>query len=995
MKSLRQSLLLGALFLSLGQLLSAADTSSAGSISGRIYNPRTGEYVRNAEVQIEGTQISAVSEEDGSYRIDGVPAGNVVLNIRYTGYAPVRDTLVLQAGKETVHNVQMSVSADKDEPIMLGVFVVSSEREGNAKAIMSQRNSMNITNSVASDVFGDVAEGNIGEFLKNMPGVELDTVEGDIRTVRLRGLGAEYTSVTVDGVALSSSDANTGSSSGSRAFSFEQVSLNSMDSIEVSKTSSADMDANAPAGTINLKTKRAFDRGGRRISWQANMAANSAALSLGESYGMGNSKTRKILPGGIFEYSDVFLNKKLGIILNVSESNVYSVSSRSTMTYNYGTTTADQRPVVPSTIAQVIGPRTTERFTTTLTVDYKAMPKLNVGFTYIYNYSDLYFNLRTATFTNGSRSAVVGDEPLVSFKTTGTGSSLTIANQAISKQGETQTFLPKFEYKMDNLNIEGRFAYSDSKSSYNPMGQRDTIFSSGSLKASGVTYQATRSSANKADWQIAQLSGGDWSSGASFTTPTITVNDGRHSRTRIGSGMLDGTFKLDALPMIVWKTGIKGQRDTRDYQLERENSLYTYTGPGSGTGAWKNYALPYSLDLDLIDAGNLSSTGGQLFVPDTQMITTLFREHPEYFTRSMTASNYYNTYVTNYKHYIEEITAAYLMGTAKLGKAQLRLGFRGEKTQTDSLEPDPLSEAEMTAAGYPTSGGKATTVAGMQYQYFTNPFVHRRGDYAHFFPSASVKYHITSNLDFQVGYSRTIRRPDFQDVAGVWLINEDSLTVSAPNTGLKPEISDNVSARLAYYFEPVGLLAANVYQNSVKGLYITSQMTAEQYGYSGDRDLSNYTFSTTTSGPDRTLITGVELEYSQSLSFLPHPLSGLNVRASYTHNEADSINPNMAPNTVSTGLNYTIWRVNTYANYNWVDNTPINATGANYRRHRSSLDIGASIKLHRNLSLFISARNVLNAPYINMQKMNANTPATAINYAVFGTAYTVGVRGSF
>lgn len=260
-----------------------AEASATGSVSGRIFNPQTGEYVRNAEVQIEGTNLMVVSEDDGSYRLAGVPAGDVVLVVNYTGYPQVREKLTLTPGGTITKNLDMyavkapkAAAADgKDQPIMLEAFVVSSEREGNAKAIMSQRSSMNITNTVASDVFGDIAEGNIGEFLKHIPGIELDTVEGEVRTVRLRGLAAEYTAVTMDGVSLASADANKGTDGAARAFSFEQVSLNSMDSIEISKTVSADVDANAPAGTINLKTKRAFDRGGRRIAWQTNLTGLS------------------------------------------------------------------------------------------------------------------------------------------------------------------------------------------------------------------------------------------------------------------------------------------------------------------------------------------------------------------------------------------------------------------------------------------------------------------------------------------------------------------------------------------------------------------------------------------------------------------------------------------------------------------------------------------------------------------------------------------------
>src|SRR5256885_11447487 len=51
--------------------------------------------------------------------------------------------------------------------VQLSAFTVSSEREGNSKAIMAQRRNMNITTSVSSDVFGDVTDGNVGEDRKS------------------------------------------------------------------------------------------------------------------------------------------------------------------------------------------------------------------------------------------------------------------------------------------------------------------------------------------------------------------------------------------------------------------------------------------------------------------------------------------------------------------------------------------------------------------------------------------------------------------------------------------------------------------------------------------------------------------------------------------------------------------------------------------------------------------------------------------------------------
>jgi len=45
-----------------------------------------------------------------------------------------------------------------------------------------------------------------------------------------------------------------------RSFSFGEVSVNALDRSEVNDTTSADQNAAAPAGAINLETERAFER---------------------------------------------------------------------------------------------------------------------------------------------------------------------------------------------------------------------------------------------------------------------------------------------------------------------------------------------------------------------------------------------------------------------------------------------------------------------------------------------------------------------------------------------------------------------------------------------------------------------------------------------------------------------------------------------------------------------------------------------------------------
>ena len=978
-------------------------SNAAGAITGRIFNPNTGEYVRNAQVRIEETGQTAVSEGGGEFRLAPVPAGKATLVVTFTGYRTATATVLVAPGATATQDLNL-VSAlegagNTGETIKLGQFVVSTEREGSAKAIMDQRNSMNVTNTVASDSFGDNAEGNIGEFLRHLPGVELDLFYGEVRNVRLGGLGSEYTAVTMDGISLASADANAGAAGNARAFTMEMASLNSMESIEVSKTVSADVDANAPAGTINLRTKRAFDRSGRRVSVQANVTAHSEAFNFKNSRGPDEDGTsQKIRPGGIFEYSDVFLNRRLGVVLNISESNVYQETLISSLTLNGTPTAADPRPLVVTALNFQHAPRFNKRFATTLTSDFRVSPELSVGLGVVYNYADLWTPQRTVIFNTGARTTVVGTDPLVSFRTSATNANVVANPVAVSKLGETFTLLPKFEYKRRSFGLEGKFAYSNATSWYDPLTRRSSARDANSPTATGVTFQAARSSTETMDWQFTQLAGPDISSGASFTNPAITTNDGRFSRSLLYSGEIIATLKTTPVLPIAWKSGIKSRMELRKFEDDQLSRRYDYLGTGTGTtGGLAGFRSPWEYDFDTNNGSITSLSGGNVFMPDLRRLGALYQDRPQDFRQNLGVdnANFYETNVARRRRYEEQIDAGFLMGTTSIRQFTVRAGLRWEDTSTDATEPDTRTPAEVRQAGFPVNAaGRATTIPGLQYQFLSQPRVHRTGNYDNLFPSGSIKYRITPNLDFHFGFSSTIRRPTYANIAGVWLINDVNFTVTAPNPNLRPETSDNYAARLAYYFEPVGQLALTFTQKNVQDLFITDRLTAEEFGYKGDDELSSYEFVTTDNGLDKIKIRGMELEYNQSLSFLGPLFRRLSVRGAYTRIYAEIPRANLTPHMASGGLNYTLNRLNVYTNWNWSDDVNTNLAGTTYRRHRSNLDAGGSWRLTNAYSLSVSARNVLNAPYINKQRF-ASGPTAMTRYEVTGISYTFAVRGSF
>jgi TonB-dependent receptor len=781
----------------------------------------------------------------------------------------------------------------------------------------------------------------------------------------------------------------------------EMASLNSMESIEVNKTISADVDANAPAGTINLRTKRAFDRVGRRVSWQANVVAHSEALNTGKTLGPDENRTsHKIRPGGIFEYSDRFLDNRLGVVVNVSESNVYQEALITTSAYSTAVNANDTRPLVPTTLNFQWAPRFNKRFATTLTTDYRISPYLDVGLVTIYNYVDLWTPQRTVIFnsSSGARSQVVGDDPLLRFTSAASGT-VQVNPVAVSKMGETFTLIPRALFKRGNFELEAKGAYSDSTSWYDPLGRRQSIRDTNSPTATGITYRAERSSLLSTDWKFTQIAGPDIALGSSYTNPTLTANDGRFGRTLLFSGELIGTLKTSTLLPVIWKTGLKTRQQIQKFEDDQLAKRYDYAPGGviPARGAWDGYRSPWEHSLAMNDGSATSLSGASVFMPNLRALGDLFNSNPSAFRQNWgtNADNYYQSYVARRRRYYERIDAGFLMGTAKLQRITARAGFRWEETTTVASEADTRPPAEVRAAGFPVNAaGVATTIPGINYQFLSQPRVKRTGQYDNLFPSASLKYNLARNLDLHFGYSSTIRRPAYVNLAGVWTINDTALTVTTPNPGLNPETSENYAARIAYYFEPVGQLAATFTERSVKNLFITDRLSAQEFGYTGDDELQAYEFITTENGPGRIKIRSMELEYNQSLSFLGPLFRRLSVRGSYTRLYAEIARANLTPHLASGGLNYTLNKLNLYTNWNWSDDVNTNLAGTTYRRHRTNLDAGGGWRLNQTYSLSLSVRNLLDTPYINMQKFITGPTAITRSETV-GQSWTFAIKAAY
>ncbi len=737
--------------LAIGWLATVAATFAQGSgtIQGRVFNPVSKQYVRNAEVRLEGTQQVTFTENDGSFQFLNVPAGSATINVTYTGYNSVKETFTVTPGQAAVREINLTSTADaapatKDGVVQLQAFTVASEREGNAKAIQAQRRDMNIINSVSSDLFGDVADGNVGEFLKYLPGVDLDYVESEPRGPRLGGMDGQYVGVAFDGMRSANADANRGGDGASRATSFEGFSITSIESIEVNWTSSAENDGDTPAGNVNMRTKRAFDRKGRAFTYNLSGSLNSEEFTLGRTDGPRDKVSRKWQPNYILSYAESFFNQRFGILVSASHSYSYTEQIMNIMTYDTRPTAVDPRPMVIRTLDFKDGPKFIVKDSLLLTADYKVSPRLTLSLNATYSYYEGEFWNRNFTWVaandnsnisvaNG-RASIGGDgintiiatrlpagapapTPTSQF---GTVAQLNNGGGNASKLVYTRQYAPRFEYKLGGLVLDGALGFSKSKNNYEALERGFSSSEGGSIPAS---WTATRSGPKAWEWNIRQTSGLDWSNLANWTGGTRVVNDDRTWVTEKWTGTANARYVLpfmEKFPTTV-KVGGKWDEETRDNKDHNAWSSWSYIGPGGNTatyspatevwtaqtvGNWANLgpqftsANPFELGKTNSWAGggvtNLNGVLGRPARASRNAMGELFVARPDLFVNTTNVENYYTSWIANDKKIAQTITSAYGQADTRLTrKLQVRYGLRWEETETVSTEWQPYTAREM------------------------------------------------------------------------------------------------------------------------------------------------------------------------------------------------------------------------------------------------------------------------------------------------------------
>ena len=860
-----------AFFIPRSPLAAQSGQPATVTVTGRVFNTASGYYVRNAEVRVAGTDNVVYTEDGGAYSI-AVPAGAVTLTASYTGVQPATVTLEAAPGGRNIADFELTpivfgATASKDEVIVLDRFEVSAERVGQAKAIQEQRAAINAKTVIATDNFGELTQGNIGEFMKYMPGLALDYTEVEATGVRIGGLDPKYTGFSTDGINLASANASSGASNAAgtnatRALDIAAVSITGIESIEFNQTLTASMDAGSAAGSINLKSKYSFNIRKNALRYQIGLDGTSDALDFGRDYMPDDRLHRRIFPGGMLNYGGVFFDRRLGIEASVSNYTAYALQQYNQVVYSYyvgdpAASALRNSPII-NTIAWRPGPKYYERTAANLSLDFKITPSLILSLRGNYNKSageffNLYTYLAAQNYTSTSGDYLGG--PSI-----GTQPESTLTNWVVRPTHVTsaETFLytgysrrytestnsllsPRLVYKNGPFNIEFRGAYTKARNtlSWNDEG----YFRNTGNRIPGIGWTATRPNEGSPSWTLTQTDGLDWrlpqnwNRGGTYdsalrATPEATDNIQY-------SGYVDVTYAMPVFGQpVTFKAGI-GTRHN-DFSYKGRYDRYNYLGP---TGRQIQNVIPWTKNYVFdFDFGNIREQNWR--ADDHYEMARILDEHPEWFQYDEVRSYGFN--LLKPRQATERVDAAYIEATSRYKRWMFDFGIRYEGTytraQVTKMRPEEdiaaaraVSTPELIATGM--FDGSAS-IPGLDFKYYNGQRFLRKRDYHNMFLSGGLKYDITRNLRFQLSASQSILRPNYNDIAGVIQFYDETYSrdIWVPNPILKPEQATKYYAGLQYYLNPAGVLGISVYRLDIRnkqigGMQITQEQAEKQLGF--------------------------------------------------------------------------------------------------------------------------------------------------------------------
>lgn len=806
----------------------------------------------------------------------------------------------------------------------LGEVVITSSIEGQQKAYNQQKNADNIKNVVSADLIGRFPDLNVAEALQRVSGVTIQRDNGEGSIVQIRGTPLNYTTVNINGEQIPSTDEG-----GNRSESLDLISADQLASMEISKAVMPEMDGDATGGSVNLITP----------------FAKSEKMNVKATVGGGyNDLQREPSTTLKLNYDQRFFKNKLGFLAGGSYYNTINGEERIETIYGVNST-SKQLEINDFRLRPLLNTR--KRTTLTSTIDYKFNDNSKIYF------NALYSNLSDESVRNRVRIRPRAGSYSLTNPTIASGNDVEIRrdvnDRLINKSNLSLNLGGKHQIPGSNSFFDYELFYTGS--------ERELTSRRHTFRKRNFTLNVDRSNPDFPLFSSPDFNFNDYSAYnfLSYEEDNPIANKGKNY---VGKFNFTIPFKIkDKQGEFKW--GAK----YRNLSNERRRTTLVYDQ--------LNGVYNIAQVLGNYNPSIFNNTYTLGFTPDAGAAQQYFNQNTSAFvlnqeqTRGLSDSFFFNA--------TEEVSATYVQGKIQWGKLMVLAGLRFELTQVAY----DANRVNRTPSG---AWLNTTPVSGNNLYDFLLPSIHLR-----------YSFDKSNNLRFAA--TKTYARPNFNDLVPNQDVNVFDLSLRSGNPNLVPASAVNVDLLHEMFFKDAGIISFGGFYKEISRFIFSQQsfvVGGEFDGFREEKPING----------NIAIIRGLEFNASKKLDFLPGVLKGLSTFLNYTYADSKSSIedrknvrfPGQAKHIGNVALAFDYKKFSTRGTLNYNGNFVTSISSDSqfdfYTDNRFQLDVNASYKLNKRMTIYTEFVNLTNALKVEYQADRKNP----INIESYGWSGRFGVN---
>jgi len=800
-----------------------------GTVKGVVTAADDGSPLLAANVAVNGTTKGVITNFNGEYLL-ALKAGTYTLRFSYIGYETKEEVVTIENNKVLELNVGLGSTA-----IMGKEVVVTSQARGQLSAVNQQVRSNQIINVVSADRIRELPDENAAQAISRLPGINLDGSK-----VVIRGVESKMNKILINGIEMPSTEGN------SRSTDLGMVSANMLSGIEVFKTLTPDMDADAVGGVVNLRLREAAS------GFHYTLTAQGTYIHQEQTW------SYKIWG----DVSNRFLNNKLGVLLNVNYESYKGGTDWITPRYmEFGSDAIGEANYKFRDLNVYDQLKETDNLGGSVIIDY-VLPNGKLVYsgmlshsaneeTVDRNYLDADTRHHQIILDHSKNNRLLLNNSLLLEQQLGIVKlDASIANVSINWADEFKYTAPAKEVKDPyTINNSGILSIDNYRQSMEPWAIYSFLDTSTLGTFRIIDAELTPTTYNEEQW-VANLN---------LQIP-LRISDNININFKLGGKYksMNRDYNKDVYSysyetyidvnntILPWLNSI-GQTTPNDnihFDLVRD---YNYKANKEYLNNSPHYKIHYALDRDLMDQFMLEQIKPEVLFTGSDL------DEDDYWGG-------------------EKLYAGYMMGEINLGKKLVIIpGVRYELVKNEYYAPKVETVSKTIWNTIDTLSGTA--------------------QHANLLPHLHMRFRATDWWDIRFSYNNTLARPDYNHALPNVSYNTSSAGGTAGNPRIRPAVSENIDANFTFYSRKLGLVTLGGYYKIIHDVFymqptfiknIPDSAILAEFDLARNREMSSFLTDFYTNSPYDAYVKGFELEWQSNFSWLPAPFNGIVLNANYT-----------------------------------------------------------------------------------------------------------------